>query len=48
MMTFEEYDHEHNPRNLSRIEIVINLVLFVSFGGYFVYKAIVGLFCILN
>ena len=42
-MTFEEYDHKHNPRKVSKIEIIICLVLSVSFGLYGIYNAIVGL-----
>lgn len=43
MMTFEEYEKEHNPRKMSKTEIIIGLVLFVSFELYFAYKAIVVL-----
>ena len=40
MITFEEYEKEHNPK-LSKTEIIIGLVLFVSFLVYFVFNAIV-------
>ena len=42
-MTFEEYDHEHNPRKMSKIKIIIGIVLSVIFGVYGIYNGIVGL-----
>ena len=48
MITFEEYDHEHNPRRLSKTEVIIGLVLFVSFELYFIFKAIVDCWPILR
>ncbi len=48
MITFEEYDHEHNPRMMSRIELIIGLVLFASFLFYFICKAIVDCWPILR
>ena len=43
MMTFEEYNHEHFPRKISKIEIIIGIVLSVIFGIYGIYNGIVGL-----
>lgn len=40
-MTFEEYENEHNPKKMSKTEVIIVLVLIVSFVLYFIYKAIV-------
>ena len=48
MMTFEEYEREHNPRMMSRIELIIGLVLFASFLFYFICKAIVDCWPILR
>ena len=42
-MTFEEYNHEHNPRKMSKIEIIIGIVLSVLFGIYGIYNGIVRL-----
>ena len=43
MMSFEEYNHEHNPRKISKIEIIICIVLSILFGFYGIYNGIVGL-----
>ena len=40
MISFEEYEKEHNPK-MSKTEIIIGLVLFFSFLAYFVFNAIV-------
>lgn len=40
MVTFEEYEREHNPK-MSKTEIIIGLVVFFSFLVYFVFNAIV-------
>jgi hypothetical protein len=48
MMTIEEYEREHNPKKLSRIEVIIGLALFVSFELYFICKAIVDCWPILR
>jgi hypothetical protein len=47
-MTFEEYYNEHNPKKVSKTEVIINLVLFASFIIYFFYKAIVDCWPILR
>ena len=48
MITFEEYDKEHNPRKMSKTEVIIGLVLFASFMIYFFYKAILDCWPILR
>ena len=41
MITLEEYEREHDPKKLSRIEVIIGLVFFASFMIYFFYNTIV-------
>ncbi len=47
MITFEEYEREHNPK-MSKTEIIIGLVLFFWFLAYFVFNAIVDFWPILR
>ena len=47
MITFEEYEREHNPK-MSKTEIIIGLSLFFSFLTYFVFNAIVDFWPLLR
>ena len=47
-MTFEEYEREHNPKKVSKAEVIICLALLASFMIYFINKAIVDYWPILR